>query len=60
MSEWIKCSDRMPSMESAVLVLHSCGEVWCAVRTSHGWDDGIYDAAQDVTHWMPLPPPPEE
>lgn len=63
MSEWIKCSERMPDYFVDVLITD--GE-----HVELNWWDGVewdcwaernsdmrtYD---DVTHWMPLPEPPE-
>jgi hypothetical protein len=74
MSEWIKCSDRLPEDRQKVLarILYytdyptfrdftdfitvlrftkRCGGYWEA--------DSNYNLEQ-VTHWMPLPPPPTE
>ena len=41
---WIKCSDRMPSIDENVLVLDR--------------KDGSY--ASEVTHWMSLPNSPDK
>jgi hypothetical protein len=65
MSQWIKCSERMPPVNVAVLVCVNdvvqknvfCwdGEAWC------DWYDEYDELAQDTfTHWMPLPEPPQE
>lgn len=72
MSEWIKCSERMPKVGKPVLLWRSddeCFEIgWLNQRqsafdlegyweeSSHWRDVGI----KDVTHWMPLPSPPAQ
>lgn len=74
MGGWVKCSERMPKAETPVLVMLN-GEIRVAEirwdRPTHEetykpfryWDDP-YDDGQDwgvfdITHWMPLPEPPE-
>ena len=60
-NEWISVKDRLPEQYKTVIGWdgHFMGEV-----EHHGndfvWmdDDGFNDFA-DVTHWMPLPEPPE-
>lgn len=67
MSEWIKCEDRMPEKSEKVFVHLKNGimtAVWYSskYRKFNCFDDiepGGY-AFNDVTHWMPLPEPPEE
>ena len=63
MSEWIKCSERMPEKLDDVLV--SDGD---NVEVMWRDCDGFWDCwaprnsnidIDDVTHWMPLPEPPE-
>ena len=53
-TRWIPCSERMPEV----------GEEVVAYSSSRGvvvdyYDRGIFGYG-DVTHWMPLPKPPEE
>lgn len=65
MSEWIKCSERMPEETDDIIVV-SDGIVVSGISYSRRY--GFYMAAleydsdapiKDVTHWMPLPEPPE-
>lgn len=73
--EWIKCSDRMPADETPVLIVHGGSVKIGEVRWEHpGWED-TYESFQywdnpehdgqcwdwiDVTHWMHIPPLPNE
>lgn len=60
---WIKCSDRLPESDKVVL----CGcffEGPDDFRIKTGGNVGgvmrIVGGSWEVTHWMPLPAPPEE
>lgn len=64
MTQWIKCSDLLPkNFESVIAYRKGVGvgnmyrddDIW----RLDGWGAGnrTFD---DVTHWMPLPPPPED
>lgn len=63
--KWIPCSERLPKECEDVLVFDSLGNT---TFTGHynkydGWDvDGFSALVYDfnITHWMPLPEPPEE
>lgn len=69
MSQWIKCSERMPE-DTQMLLAFSQGEI---VAAYWNWvvnpiDYKKYRAftylsgntLEGVTHWMPLPEPPKE
>ncbi len=64
MTEWIKCSERLPDKGTDVLCL-SNGKIfhswWDDVSSSCDWYD-IKNTwiIEDVTHWMPIPPLPSE
>lgn len=59
---WIPVSERLPERDGFYLVLENVNQVagyyhWCKV---FGWNtDGGRTNIQSVTHWMPLPEPPE-
>ena len=69
--EWIKCSERMPPNSLDVTLFSPTlgvfnGYFWPSkigsesvgfYSNSGEHDDGL---KADVTHWMPLPPPPAE
>ena len=78
MSEWIKCSERMPNYDTPVVGLCEFGvfifewsmpsddfkdlipDPYWALLNFDG-SDGIETFSEiNPTHWMPLPPPPEE
>lgn len=72
MSEWIKCSDRLPEPEpndpdcSDNVLVYQIYFGRRMLQGFYGHDDQLwYDQAGDqiedgVTHWMPLPAPPTE
>ncbi len=64
MSEWIKCSDRMPEFAERVLVyakdgVHGGNEIDIEYLFYEGvWkDQGLFCT---ITHWMSLPQPPKD
>lgn len=62
---WIKCSDRLPESIETVLIVIS-GRVFCgylSMNEEHGFyipSGDIYMDLNAVSHWMPLPQPPED
>jgi len=66
LSEWIPCSERMPKNLRKVLVrqtnkfLPIHAEMYFHEETDIWWMSQIQVPKQDVTHWMPIPPLPEE
>lgn len=69
MTQWIKCSERLPEVGIDVLVATKEG-CFVGYWRHYGWEVGCslgvnYDMAaitieSKVTHWQPLPPPPED
>jgi len=57
--KWIKCSERMPENEQTVLVWHGHYEYQEILEwTGKQWSP-LYYSPYRITHWMPLPDPPE-
>ena len=73
--KWISVDDRLPKSNEEVIVCYRCntlnhlGKIELLPHVTHAtyhlYDDITYwendcGGIQDVTHWMPLPEPPEE
>jgi hypothetical protein len=59
MGEWISVKDRMPEEGVDVLVY---GEIWHnkkGIEVDFVKNGNFVACDEDVTHWMPLPTPPE-
>ena len=60
MSEWIKCSERMPDKPGEYLVYLPNLKLWNGIIRVN-WDGEnfeIEDHSCEVTHWMEFPEPP--
>ncbi len=66
MSQWVKCSERMPEAIGEYLVAYKWMNRWIyqkVITFAHlseytnemGWNSNL-----EITHWMPLPEPPQE
>jgi hypothetical protein len=66
--QWIKCSDRLPKPDIPVLCIDACIGKNCVLSLfdsscdKYCWMDesGFYVRKKEITHWMPLPKPPEQ
>ena len=61
MSEWIKCSDKMPDTKVTVIgYFPSTGEVLGVIRCNEfsGVTGDIPFRRDEVSHWQPMPAPP--
>ena len=59
--DWILCSERLPENgDYSVLCYFTNGSVE-PVRMAHvqDWAEGKIDDIVSITHWMPMPSPPE-
>jgi hypothetical protein len=60
---WIKCAERMPEDGVYVLIDIGCDDPpRCAIakyRDGLWWEMDGYSRISGVTHWQPLPSPPE-
>jgi hypothetical protein len=56
---WIPVDERLPELGVDVLVLQRSGECEVAWRRGHDGNWSAYSALGEITHWMPLPKPPE-
>lgn len=72
MSEWISVKDKLPEKQIDVVFYSDPYEWWTGMFTPKNlgydndgfkyhqhWGDDGYHKIKNVTHWMPLPKPPE-
>ena len=55
--EWISVDDRLPKNSDNVLVCHNNGLVTTNAWLGSNW--WFNNERNQITHWMPLPEPPE-
>ena len=59
MSNWISVEERMPHYGERVLITEGHAVFEASLSISHKWVRCGIGWAEGVTHWMPLPEPPE-
>ena len=60
MREWIKVEDRLPENLQTVLIYHHVyGYLIAMFDKNHGFYPRGVGRTYGVSHWMPLPEPPE-
>ena len=58
---WIPVTERLPEEMKKVLIWRSCGFSEVAFWTGYRWEQTWeFEVIYSVTHWMPLPNPPQE
>lgn len=60
MTEWIKCSDRLPEMNQRVLSYDDNEPAIFVFKGDHWLGDFYGYSLNAITYWMPLPLPPED
>jgi hypothetical protein len=61
MSNWISVKDRLPTVHDLYLVTDGCFQSIAGFNPIRGWQILENNAirAEWITHWMPLPEPPQ-
>ena len=61
MNEWISVKDRLPGIgEPVIFYIPALGVKPGFMAPLWAYTEDTEIPREDVTHWMPLPPPPEE
>ena len=71
MGEWISVKERVPKLDTPVIISTKCGNVFEAVRIRKNgrtywtnsvwkWSPNMCEHTGPITHWMPFPEPPNE
>ncbi len=61
MSEWIKCSERLPEIRKHVLTYQADAIMPIKVNYIHNYEgEFAYGASNIITHWMLLPEAPKD
>jgi len=55
MNEWISVEDRLPEKDGRYIVVENHHGQWIGVSSMRRGDFDM-----PITHWMPLPSPPED
>ena len=56
--EWISVDDRLPEPKENAICINRHGDMMIGTYTEWGWMFPCY--FESPTHWMPLPPAPED
>jgi len=62
MSEWISVTDQLPNIDRRVLLKLNGNKITLGILTHFGFysnELGFNLHALNISHWMPLPNPPE-
>jgi Lar family restriction alleviation protein len=56
---WISVEDRLPKKNTLVLAINSLEGIYTSIFNEKGWGVSGYGYMKNITHWMPLPEPPD-